>query len=133
MSRALEGSRSANTRKNYARSWAAFEQWCLEQDTPSLPADPEFIAAYLAERAESGWRIATIRVSWAAISDAHRQCGHGEVAEHLGIRRTIAGLARGDRRPQKQAQGLTSEAMAAIRATAFPPQACGRTRQPGRE
>ena len=119
VSRALEGSRSANTRKSYARAWTAFERWCLEKRTSSMPADPEFIAAYLADRAESGWKISTIRVAWAAISDAHRQAGHPDVAEHLGIRRTISGLARGDRRPQRQAQGLTSEAMAAIRATAF--------------
>ncbi len=119
VSRALEGSRSANTRKNYARAWTAFERWCLERGISPMPAEPEFIAAYLAERAESGWRIATIRVAWSAISDAHRQAGHPEVAEHLGIRRTISGLARGDRRPQRQASGLTAEAMAAIRATAF--------------
>ncbi len=123
--RALEGSRSANTRKSYARAWTAFEQWCLERRTPSMPADPEFIAAYLAERAETGWRIATVRVAWAAISDAHRQGRHVEVAEHVGIRRTIAGLARGDRRPQRQAQGLTSEVLAAIRATAFNPRRLG--------
>ena len=96
VSRALEGSRSANTRANYARSWAAFEQRCLERRTSSMPAEPEFIAAYRAERAESGWRIATIKVAWAAISDAHRQAGHPEVAEHPGIRRTISGLARGE-------------------------------------
>ena len=131
VSRALEGSRSANTRKSYARGWTAFERWCLEKGTSSMPADPEFIAAYLAERAESGWKISTIRVAWAAISDAHRQAGHPDVAEHLGIRRTISGLARGDRRPQRQAQGLTSEASDS--GHRLQPSARGWTRQPGRE
>jgi len=84
VSRALEDSRSSNTRKNYARAWTAFERWCLERGISPMPAEPEFIAAYLAERGESGWRIATIRLAWAAISDAHRQAGHPEVAEHLG-------------------------------------------------
>ena len=125
VTRALDDSRSPNTRRNYARAWAAFEQWCQERGTPSLPADPEFIAAYLAGRAEAGWKTATVRAAWAAVSDTHRQAGHADVADHLGIRRTISGLARRDRRPQEQAQGLISEAMAVIRATAFTPRRVG--------
>ena len=115
---AVGASRAENTVKSYTRAFRAFAAWCAQRGVPDLPASPEAIAAYLTERAAAGWRAATVRAARAAISDAHKRAGLEDSASHEGVKRVVAGLAREDTRPQRQAKPLTAEALAAIRATA---------------
>ena len=107
---AVGASRAENTVRAYARAFRAFSAWCAQRGVPELPASPEAIAAYLTERAAASWR--------AAISDAHKRAGLEDSASHEGVKRVVAGLAREDTRPQRQAKPLTAEALAAVRATA---------------
>ena len=104
---AVGASRAENTVKSYTRAFRAFAAWCAQRGVPDLPANPEAVAAYLTERAAR-----------AAISDAHKRAGIEDSASHEGVKRVLAGLAREDTRPQRQAKPLTAEALAAIRATA---------------
>ena len=50
---AAEASHSPATLRNYRAAWSRFVQWCGREGPDPLPAAPESVAAYLAERAES--------------------------------------------------------------------------------
>ncbi|WP_346765053.1 site-specific integrase [Rhodococcus sp. BL-253-APC-6A1W] len=83
VSRAVEVSKSENTRRAYVSDWRRFERWCSAQGHQVLPADPLVVAAYLAEAAElrdeSGGRMyapATLTRWVAAIGHRHRAAGH---------------------------------------------------------
>ena len=88
----------------------------------ALPALPATVAAYLADRADQGASISTVRADAAGIAAAHRAAGHDTPTATEGVRATLRGLARqraGHKR--RQAGALTDSALAAIRATACQP------------
>ena len=72
---ALESAQSENTRKNYASQFGRFRTWCEQEGYSALPAQPEVLAAYAAELADDGKSMSTVRLSVAAIVDAHRRVG----------------------------------------------------------
>ena len=77
------------------------------------------MAAYLTGLADvHRLSVATIRLHRFAIGAAHRSAGLDDPTAHEGVRRVLAGLARANARPQRQARALTAGALAAIRATA---------------
>ena len=65
-----------------------------------------------------GLTLTTVRQRLAAIAAAHRLRGHEDPASLLLIKATMNRLAREYGKPCKQANGLTSEALAAVKATA---------------
>ena len=122
---ALESSQAPATLERYRRSYQAFADWCEGRGEAPLPAPPELVSAYIAERAEQGYRKATLGADRAGISDAHRRAQLPDPTANDGFRRVMRGLARRDGRPQTQARGMTAEALAAIRATACAPRPIG--------
>ena len=115
---------SANTRRAYATAWRAWSAWCASERIEPLPAQPVHVAAYLAERAEDGVGISTLRTAVAAIAHEHASRGAPSPAIHPGVRRVLRGLSRRqawDGHTPRQAAALTAEALAAIRATAHRP------------
>ena len=50
-----ERSLSESTRRGYARDLAAFQAWCHARAVTALPADPQTLAAYLADLALTDW------------------------------------------------------------------------------
>ncbi len=88
-----ERSLSAATRRGYARDLAAFTVWCQARAVSSLPADPQTLAAYLADLALTD-RPATIGRKVAAIAVAHRDAGRESPTEHGMVKRTLAGIRR---------------------------------------
>ena len=70
-------SQAANTKRNYLRASKGFTDWCDEQGCSSLPAHPEAVKYYLAERYDSGMKIGTVRLDAASIGDDHRPEGAG--------------------------------------------------------
>jgi len=66
---------AAETRRLYARDWAAFEAWCATWKRNPLPASPGTAAAYLALLARRLAPGALARHA-AALSDRHRRAGH---------------------------------------------------------
>ena len=96
----------------------------------ALPAAPVHVAAYMADRADLGWRPATLRIALAAIAFAHRVDGLDSPTADEGVRTTMRGLARTLGGHQKQAQGLTRVGLAAIRAVACLPRSRGRGGRP---
>ena len=86
-----------------------------------LPASPELVAAFLAELAEAGLSVATLRLTKSALAAVHRSTGHQDPTDNEGVRKVMAGLARANPRPQRQAKPLTENALAAVKATAMMP------------
>ena len=115
---------SANTHRAYATAWRARLAWCTSERIEPLPAQPVLVAAYLAERAETGAGILTLRTAVAAIAHEHASRGAPSPAIHPGVRRVLRGLTRREAwagHTPRQAAALTAEALAAIRLTAHHP------------
>ena len=109
------------THRTYGSLWRGFVDWCQERGYASLPAAPVAVAAHLAERAETV-KPATVRLVAAAIGHQHRQHNLPNPSASEGVKTVLAGLARqGLAGAQKQARGISREALAAIRATACRP------------
>ena len=116
---ALDSSTSANTRRAYNQGWSRFEAW-IKQRGPGhpLPASPELVAAFLTELAEAGLSVATLRLTKSALAAVHWSTGHQDPTDNEGVKKVMAGLARANGRPQRQAKPLTENALAAVKATA---------------
>lgn len=104
-----------NTRRAYARAWAAFVRWCDERGLLSLPASAETIRLHLTDLAsEKG--LSTVATRKAALQCAHLAAGHRLDDELLaklhfvlrGIRRTKAIRAK------RQAPPLDAPAFAKL-------------------
>ena len=65
-----------------------------------------------------GRALASVRLRLAAIAAAHRLGGHEDPTTRPLVKATMKRLAREYGKPRKQAKGLTSEALAAVKATA---------------
>ena len=98
-----------------------FARWAGREGFSALPAKPETVAAYLAERAADGLSPASLRMDRAAIRHHHSEAGHANPADNEGVRRVMRGLTRRaaqEGRTPRQAAALTAKALEAIRATA---------------
>ena len=62
--------------------------------------------------------LATSRMRLAAIATAHRLGGHEDPTTRPLLKATMKQLSRESGKLRKQAKGLTSEALAAVKATA---------------
>ena len=74
-----------------------------------LPASPELVAAFLAELAEEGKSVDTLRLTKSALAAVHRSTGHQDPTDNEGVRKVMAGIARVNGRRQRQAKSLTAE------------------------
>ena len=111
-----------NTMKNYRVQWSNFITWAVGRGNRALPADPEQVAAYLAERIEEhGHKPATLRAAAAAIAFVHRTAGQDDPCASPEVKRTLRSATRKAGRSQKQADALTAEVLTAIRSTACKP------------
>ena len=119
---ALDSSTSPNTRRVYNQAWRRFEAWAKDRGRGHpLPASPELVAAFLAELAEAGKSVATLRLTKSALAAVHRSTGHQDPTDNAGVRKVMAGIARVNGKPQRQAKPLTETALAAVKATASRP------------
>ena len=117
----MASARSASTRRCYASQWRVWQAWAGERGQPDLPGDPAAVATFLLDRADAGASIATVRLARAAIGAFHRDGGHPDPTDNVGVRRVMAGLSRTFARPQRQAAALTRDVQVAIQATAHFP------------
>lgn len=118
---ALDASRAKATERVYKSAWGRFISWADAQGYAALPAAPETVAAYLASRAASGLSPASMKLDRAAIRDAHRSASRPDPTQHPGVANVARGIVRTaavNGHAPRQVAGLTSDALAAIRATA---------------
>ena len=115
----LAHSVSDNTRAAYSSAWRSFQAWAGARAALTLPASPAVAAAYLSHLAqERKLSVTTVRLHRAALAAMHRASGHPDPTDNEGVRRVLQGISRAHGRPQRQARPLTSEALAAVKATA---------------
>ena len=108
-----------HTQRAYRTQWRLFKEWTLQQGMVSLPASPDTVGGYLADRHRRGTSLSAIRVSAAAISAVHRLWGFLSPTHTGSVRSTLKQLAHSDRRPTISNQPLTDRAVIAIQNTAL--------------
>ena len=120
--RNIENGLAENSRKNYLGQWQLFAGWALNMGFPALPADPAQVAAYISERSEKhGHRPATLHTAVAAIAYVHRASWLGNPCDNPGVKNALKNATRRTGKLQRQAEALTVEMLAKIRATACKP------------
>ena len=98
---ALDSSTSAKTRRAYNQAWRRFEAWAADRGhSHPLPASPVMVAAFLAELAEAGKSVATLRLAKSALAAVHRSTGHQDPTDNEGVKKVMASIARVNGRSQ---------------------------------
>ena len=106
---------ATNTKRNYRYQWNLYASWAHDRGIDPIPADPEHVAAYLAERAEvHKHKPATLRAAAAAISSMHKRAQLDNPCNSKQVKHVISGATRDAGSDQKQAEGLTALAFEII-------------------
>jgi len=112
----LEASRSANTARSYRAGWHDFAAWCERHGVDALPAAPETVATYIAERART-WKPSTIDSRLAAIAAAHRAAGETSPTGAEAVRLVRRGIRRTLGTAQRQAHAVVTSELRRLVAT----------------
>lgn len=89
----IRGSKAANTRRAYRADWSDFAAWCAGYRRSPLPADPETVAGYLADRSRD-LKPSTLGRRMATIAQAHRAAGLEPPTRYAKVRLVWAGILR---------------------------------------
>jgi len=123
---AIDAELAESTRTSYASAWRQWHTWCRRRGIAALPADPAALAAYLAERAESGICFATLDGACSAIAHRHHQEGLPDPTANVVVRRVRRGLRRiMGTAPRRQAHPLTVDEVDQLVSTIDPATAIG--------
>ena len=87
-------SRSAATMRAYTQGWQHFTAWCDQRQVVALPAAPETVAAYLADLAQNGRKVATLTRRLAALAQAHQLAGFPSPTRDERVRTVLKGIKR---------------------------------------
>ena len=90
----LEESLSPATRKAYATDWESFTAFCRRFNRAALPADPETVALYLAEQAETGLAPSTLGRRAAAVKHVHESADLPDPTAHKALTALLQGVRR---------------------------------------
>jgi integrase len=91
--RYLEQSKADNTKRAYAADWADFTAWCEKYRRSALPASPDTVAYYLADRSQE-LKPSTLQRRLATISEAHRTAGVESPTKAAQVKLVWAGIRR---------------------------------------
>jgi integrase len=105
---------SAATLRAYATNWRDFEAWAMQRGLVSLPAAPETVGRYLADCAERGRAVATIRRRAAAVARAHIARALTDPCRSVHVRNVLAGIARKHGVAPKKKDALTLDRLQAV-------------------
>lgn len=89
----LKQSKAPNTRRAYAADWADFTAWCAKYNRAPLPALPDTVAYYLADRSQD-LKTSTLQRRLATITEAHRAAGLVSPNKSAQVRLVWAGIRR---------------------------------------
>jgi len=115
---AMRSAYAPHTVRAYGAAWRAWSEWAAAHAAQALPADPEAVGLYLADRERQGAGMATLRMAAAAITAAHRAAGHDTPCTAPPVVLALRGFARDAAEAghaPRQAKPLTAEAVMAIR------------------
>lgn len=85
--------KSENTRRGYRADWQDFANWCEKYRRVALPAAPDTVAYYLADRSRN-LKTSTLQRRLATIAEAHRAAGFDSPNTHAQVRLVWAGIRR---------------------------------------
>ena len=91
-----DASKSASTKRAYSSAWQVFTAWCEVRGYAPLPAHPAVVAAFVADQAGvKAKAVSTVEKYMAAIGEAHRLTGQGDVpTESPKVRAVMKGIRR---------------------------------------
>jgi len=87
-------SRADSTWRAYRSDWRQFEAWCQTVALPSLPADPDTVAMFVASQAADGLNPSTLNRRLAAIRLVHLGAGHASPHNALKVVEVMRGIRR---------------------------------------
>jgi site-specific recombinase XerD len=70
-----DAAKSTATKRAYEADWRTFEEWCAEEEFPSLPLTVGVVASYLKHLFETGKKVKTIQRAYAGLVFTHRKHG----------------------------------------------------------
>src|SRR4051794_39729734 len=70
----INEAKAENTGRSYRSDWADFVSWCEKYRRVSVPALPDTVAYYLADRSQD-LKTSTLKRRLATIAEAHRAAG----------------------------------------------------------
>ncbi|MFO0840898.1 MAG: site-specific integrase [Gemmataceae bacterium] len=91
--RYLEQSKAENTRRAYRADWADFVTWCDKYRRSSMPAAPDTVAYYLADRSQT-LKVSTLERRLATIAEAHRAASVESPTKSAQVKFVWAGIRR---------------------------------------
>ncbi len=86
-------SKAENTRRAYRADWADFVGWCEKYRRTSMPASPDTVAYYLADRSQT-LKVSTLERRLATIAEAHRTAGAESPTKSAQVKLVWAGIRR---------------------------------------
>jgi site-specific recombinase XerD len=89
----IEKSKAENTRRAYRADWQDFTAWCEKYRRAALPAAPDTVAYYLADRSQR-LKTSTLQRRLATIAEAHRAAGYELPTRHAQVKLVWAGIRR---------------------------------------
>jgi site-specific recombinase XerD len=115
----IDNARARNTIRGYRSDWIQFTGWCERRGARPLPASPDTVAAYLADRA-GVLKVSTLEHHLCAIAKAHKAAGLPSPApkEHAIVAETLKGIKRiHGTAPNQKAPVLTDDLRLMLRHT----------------
>ena len=106
-------SQSANTRAAYELAQWQFREWCKARGVSALPAVPETVCGWIAERARAV-KPSTISIGLAALRDQHRKAGFDSPTDHEAVKAVFSGIARTCGTAPKRAAPVTAETLTVV-------------------
>lgn len=92
-SRLIQHAKADNTRRAYQADWKDFSAWCEKYLRVPLPATPETVAYYLADRSLE-LKTSTLQRRLAAIAVAHCTAGFESPTKSAQVKLVWAGIRR---------------------------------------
>lgn len=105
------------TRRALETDWKHFTAWCEQHGVVSLPAEPATVAAYIADMADGGYKLATIERRLSSIGKRHSTSGQPNPTKTEMIHHTIGGIRRTLGRAQTQKAPAITETVRALLGT----------------
>lgn len=93
VSELVEKSMAGNTRRAYRADWEDFVRWCEKYRRLAMPASPDTVAYYLADRSQR-LKTSTLSRRLATIAEAHRAAGLESPNKHARVKLVWAGIRR---------------------------------------
>jgi len=108
-----EASLASNTMRAYRADFSEFATWCSLRRLISLPATPQAVTAFLANRAAAGLKTSTISRKASAIRFFHKALHYESPTNTIEVEATLRGIRRetGSARHQKAPATATSVAV----------------------